>query len=123
MTPTWFQIKAIFYSSGIEFVEYGQAEYATLVLAQANINSSFQTNPILGGDFVFRGFLIVQQGCTNLYNNPTQVLFVPAGKFGLSVGSGIGFGATGPTWTLRTIRSFWSIRTIRPNRWNWGYGR
>ena len=25
-----------------------------------------------------------------------------------------------PYWTLGTIRSFWSIR---PNRWNWGYGR
>jgi hypothetical protein len=89
MTPGQFQIKTIFYSVGIVYQQYGQAEYPTLAAAQAAINQSFLISPVITSSFVFRAFLIVQQGCTDL-NDPTAALFIPAGKWGLAVGSGIG---------------------------------
>jgi hypothetical protein len=90
MTSGYFQCKPVFYSPTTTVIQYGQAQYPTLVQAQAHVNDAIAEHPILvGGDFVFRGWWIVQQGCTDI-NNAAQAAFVErsgvAGAAGASSG-------------------------------------
>lgn len=89
MTAGWFQIKAIFYSPSIVFIQYGQAQYPTLADARLHVDDPFLIDPILTGDFVFRGFLIIQQGCAD-WTDSSKYLFITAGKWGLAGGGGSG---------------------------------
>lgn len=62
-------------------IQYGQKVYDTLVQAENQVQDFFELNPYNAFD-TFRGWLIVQQGCTDL-TNVTQAKIVSAGKLGL----------------------------------------
>lgn len=61
--------------------QYGQKEYATLGEAITALKDPVEISPYNMWD-VFRGWLVVKQGATNL-SDPDQALFIPSGKFGL----------------------------------------
>jgi hypothetical protein len=82
MTPNYWQIKTLFYSPSIVFFQYGQKQYITQSEAENDIFGTIEIYSILPRDFVFRGWLITQQGCTDL-NDTAKAKFIPAGKFGL----------------------------------------
>lgn len=72
-------------------VQYGQATYPTKEAALSALKDPIEINPYNDVD-VFRGWLVVQQGATDL-TDPAQAVFVPAGKVGLvDVSSGGGTG-------------------------------
>ena len=62
-------------------VVFGQSYYDTSDGALANLQSTDLAN-FDTENLIFRGYLIVQQGCTEL-NDPAKAIFRPAGKFGL----------------------------------------
>ena len=62
-------------------VVFGQAYFDSSAEALANLQSTDLTN-FSTDNLIFRGYLIIQQGCTAL-NDPTKAIFRPAGKFGL----------------------------------------
>ena len=92
MTPGYFQIKTKFYSPSIVFFQYGQKEYASMNEAINGVNDNIDIYSILVGDFVFRGWIVIQQGCTDLHNF-SKCKFIAAGKFGL--GSSTSEGGSG----------------------------
>jgi hypothetical protein len=89
-------------------VQYGQKEYATLEDAKNGINNAIQIDPYNGGD-IFRAWLCIKQGCTNLAD-PLQAVFLPAGKLGIiSNGSSGGVGGeanTGSNIGTRGVGAF-----------------
>lgn len=87
-------VQRVYYfpSGGNTYVLYGQSTYSSLSLARSSISTeNFQIpDDILNGS-VFRGWLVVKEGATNLSSN-SQSVFIPAGKFG-TVGGGGASGA------------------------------
>lgn len=77
---------------------YGQNEYTLLDDASAAAQTEdFVVNPVLASDirFLYRGYLIVQQGATDL-SNPTMARISNCGKYGCAgVGTSTGAVATG----------------------------
>jgi len=72
-------------------IQYGQVQYPTFEEAHSALQDPILINPYNEVD-VFRGWIIVQQGCLDLTDEDTAV-FVPAGKLGMmDVGSGGGTG-------------------------------
>jgi hypothetical protein len=76
-----------FLSNNVKLM-HGQAEYGTMTEALANIGvDDFTVEPSIAGNGIFRAFLVVQNGYTDL-KDPSQARFVPVGKFGESIMSG-----------------------------------
>lgn len=76
-------------------VQYGQAQYSTLVEAKNNLRNPISMNPYNSWD-VPRAWLIVQQGCTDLTDN-SKAIFITCGRItvqDLEIGtdSGVGVG-------------------------------
>jgi len=81
-------------------IQYGQGVYNTLAEAQAAISLPVENDPYNSVD-VFRGWLIVKQGTTDL-TDPTKALFVTASKLG-GGSSGGGGGGTGEANTASNL--------------------
>ena len=64
-------------------IQYGQEVYASKEEALSNINNLVDINPWVGVYDIFRGWMIIKQGATNL-NCENNVEFVSAGKLGLA---------------------------------------
>jgi hypothetical protein len=89
MTTGYFQIKPVFYSPQIIFMQYGQAQYPTMADAVSSVNGAIMLHPALAtGDFVWLGWWIVQQGCTDLNNTSQAVYLERSGIAGASGSSG-----------------------------------
>jgi hypothetical protein len=72
-------------------IQYGQAVYDDLAAAESALQESISVDPYNSVD-VFRGWLIVKQGATDL-SNPAQAKFKSSGKWGMmDVQSGGGTG-------------------------------
>jgi hypothetical protein len=98
MTSGHFQIKPVFYSPTTVFIQYGQVQYASMADAVAHLNDTFQMHPAVStGDFVFRGWWITQQGCTDL-NDTSKAMFYE--RNGIAGSSGSGGGGGGEANTL-----------------------
>ena len=99
MPNNQFQIQRIFYLStgSVTAIQYGQATYASLAGAEASLNTEeFNKNPDLGS-IPLRGYLIVQEGATDL-SNSAQAKFINGSKIDLGVAGG---GASTSTTTLQ----------------------
>ena len=98
-----FTVQPIFYdtSSGVTGVQYGQALYDSLYEAEEHYTMSFVINPTLA-QLTFRGWLIIQQGTTDL-TNTSRAEFIEASKFGLSAGGSATSGGSGGTSTASNI--------------------
>ena len=80
---------AIFSSNSVR-IQYGQQIYASLAEAVAEMNTeSFVVEPNIAGNGLFRCFLILKQGITDL-SNTDDALFIEAGRFGENLGSAAG---------------------------------
>lgn len=76
------------FSNGAVVVQYGQHYYSTLAEAQAAVVSEdFTLNPGIADGGVLLGLIVVKKSATAL-NDPSQAVFIPAGKFGLGGGGG-----------------------------------
>jgi hypothetical protein len=85
-------IRPIYYYPNARFIPYGQAVYDTKEDAIAGVGDAVQVHPILTpGEFVLRGYIIVQQGATDL-SDTDQAEFIVLGKFGAGSGGGGGGG-------------------------------
>ena len=82
------------------YVQYGQALYDSLALAIAAIDTPYEES-ILVSDALFRGWLIVAQGATDL-SSAASASFISAGKFGNIAPAG-GGSATGEVNTASNL--------------------
>ena len=77
-------IQTLFYlpCASLIAVQYGQGVYETKDEAKLHYLDPFQITPLIADTAVFRGWLILQRGCTDLSFIDTAE-FIAAGKFGL----------------------------------------
>jgi len=93
-TNKWTIQLMYFYSPSLgNDLQFGQTQYDTLDLAKAAIGDVVAINPFLSYD-TLRTVIIVKQGANDL-GDPTQALFIDAGKFGTLTGGGSGSGGGG----------------------------
>lgn len=104
VTASSFTLQAIFFSGNpvATVIQYGQAVYPSLAAAQT-ASAIAPVNTISPNILTFRGYVAVKQGATDL-SDPTQALFLPAGRFGLS-SSGGGGGGSGEVNTASNVGS------------------
>ena len=93
MTATKFTIQQIFFDPevAIGLIHYGQLEYDSMAAAQADVLKAVRIDPFTTL-MTFRGWLIVQQGTTQL-NDVAKAKFIAAGKLGITTvlsGTGVG---------------------------------
>jgi len=98
VTAGWWTVQTFFFLPDLNLVtcQYGQVQYADKATALAHIQDSFTLDPAFAA-FIFRGYMAVVQGATNL-GDAAQAVFQAAGKFGLAsiiTGSGGGEANTG----------------------------
>ena len=77
------------FQSGISILQYGQNIYQTLDEAKTFLSTeSFVTEQNISDNAIFRAYLIVKKGITNLSTaiSANDAFFVPVDKFGNSVG-------------------------------------
>jgi hypothetical protein len=81
-----FTIQTIFFYAPtvVTEIQYGQVVYDTMAAAQSAIQEIIEVNPWLDFD-IFRSWLIVKQGTTDL-TNALKAKFIMAGKLGLLTG-------------------------------------
>lgn len=73
------------FQSGITRIQYGQETYANLEDAEIALGSEkFVTEQNIAENGIFRCFLIVKEGATNL-SNPAQAKFINTTKFGNTI--------------------------------------
>jgi len=92
-TPFTIQLISFYSPTVINDVQYGQVCYATIGDAFAALRNPVVINPYNSYD-VFRAWLIIKKGCTDL-NNSNEAVFRSAGKLGLSEAGSGGIGGSG----------------------------
>lgn len=79
------------FQSGISILQYGQNIYQTLDEAKTFLSTeSFVTEQNIADNAIFRAYLILKKGITNLTSalSANDAFFVPVDKFGNTVGGG-----------------------------------
>lgn len=77
------------FQTGLTRIQYGQATYSDMAEALANLqNEVFVTEDNIAQNGIFRGWLAVQEGTTDL-SNPAQARFITASTTGAPVSAGL----------------------------------
>jgi len=117
----WWTVQRVYvFPSGVATIMYGQAEYQNLDDALDGLSTEvFEIDPVVVANAVLRGYIVVQDGTTDL-TDTADALFVEGNKFGTASAGGVASipttlqqaynNSVAPQTVLDGAKGAWAIR-------------